>query len=116
MTELSEAGVLVVERIRRRRGLLVQPARPVVPRHGSASWVREKFAEWLEVEAVMKRFLTGSAMLPEPMRSTATRIEGNFYPNAREIGAEFRRVVNVDDRFGQNPEISGQRAAKAQHE
>ena len=81
----------ILERLRRRRGLipaakLVAPAKPVVTR----GFVGRKFDELEDACRAMERFLEGSGLLPGNLKDLATIIEGNFYPNTKELRKLFR--------------------------
>lgn len=86
----------VLNKVRRRHGLLPAPAQQVIKPAGvPVSFVQQKMEEWKLVRERMHQFLSGSADLPGPIKEIATLIEGNFYPNAKELEQEFRKVVGT---------------------
>lgn len=91
---MSEEQQRVIDRIKRRRNLLVQQAKPISPRPANtAAVLQTKRDEWKIAKEAMLRFLTGSGDLPEPVKAEVTLFEGSFYPMGKQIEEGFRKCA-----------------------
>lgn len=91
----TPAQQALIDKVRRRRGIRQQQAEQPKPRSMAQDGeiVRQKHGEFLDLTRMFAKFSSGTAYLPEPLKSEVNLFEGNFCPGARALQSAFDKQL-----------------------